>query len=50
MPRETGQGSTLEGYHEILGGIAHIYQVKQSGNVWQFRMWLNNEKNTTANY
>jgi integrase len=44
MPRETGQGSTLEGYHEILGGIAHIYQVKQSGDVWQFRMWLNNER------
>jgi len=44
MPRETGQGSTLEGYHEILGGIAHIYQVKQSGDVWQFRMWFNNER------
>ena len=44
MPRETGQGSTLEGYHEILGGIAHIYQVQQSGDVWQFRMWFNNER------
>lgn len=50
MLRETGQGTTLSGHHEILGGLAHIYQVKQSGNVWQFRMWLNNEKNTTANY
>ena len=44
MPRETGQGKTLEGHHDILGGIAHIYQVKQSGDVWQFRMWLNNER------
>jgi integrase len=44
MPRETGQGQTLEGHHDILGGIAHIYQVKQSGDVWQFRMWLSNER------
>ena len=44
MPRETGQGKTLEGYQDILGGIAHIYQVKQSGDVWQFRMWLSNER------
>ena len=40
MPKQTGQGKTLEGYHEILGGIAHIYQVKQSKDVWQFRMWF----------
>ena len=44
MPRETGHGTTLSGHHEILGGIAYIYQVKQSGDVWQFRMWLINEK------
>jgi integrase len=44
MPRETGQGNSLEGHHEILGGIAHIYQVKKSGEVWQFRMWLSNER------
>ena len=44
MARETGQGSTLSGHHDILGGIAHIYQVKQSGDVWQFRMWLSGEK------
>jgi integrase len=44
MPRETGQGKTLEGHHDILGGIGNIYQVKQSGDVWQFRMWLINEK------
>ena len=44
MPRETGQGKTLEGHHDVLGGIAHIYQVKQSGDVWQFRMWLSNER------
>ena len=44
MPRETGQGTTLKGHHDILGGIAHIYQVKVSGDIWQFRMWLNKEK------
>ena len=44
MPRETGQGKTLSSHIEILGGIAHIYQVKQSGDIWQFRMWLNKEK------
>lgn len=44
MAKQTGQGKTLEGYHEILGGIAHIFQVKQSKDVWQFRMWLPDEK------
>lgn len=44
MPRQTGQGKTLQGHHDILGGIAHIYQVKQSKDVWQFRMWLTEEK------
>jgi len=44
MAKRNGQGKTLEGHHEILGGIAHIYQVKQSKSVWQFRMWLANEK------
>ena len=44
MPRETGQGQTLEGHHDILGGIAHIYQVKQSGDVWQMRCWIHAEK------
>jgi len=40
MPRETLLGSTLERHHEIFGGLAHIYYVKQSGGVWQFRMWF----------
>ena len=40
MSRETRQGRSLEGHHEILGGIAYICQVKQSKDVWQFRMWF----------
>jgi len=38
MLREIGQGRVLSGHHEILGGLTHIYQVKQSGDVWQFTL------------
>ena len=30
--------------HQILGGKAEIFRVKQSGLVWQFRMWIPAEK------
>ena len=29
--------------HAILGGKAVILRVKQSGDVWQFRMWISDE-------
>jgi integrase len=31
-------------FHEILGGKASIFRVKNSGDVWQFRMWIADEK------
>jgi hypothetical protein len=29
--------------HDIFGGKAQILRVSQSGQVWQFRMWIGNE-------
>jgi integrase len=31
-------------FHDILGGKASIFRVKNSGDVWQFRMWIADEK------
>ena len=30
--------------HDIFGGKAQILRVPQSGDVWQFRMWIAAEK------
>ena len=30
-------------YHDILGDKVKILRVKQSGGVWQFRMWIADE-------
>ena len=30
--------------HDILDGLAKIYRVKMSGEVWQFRMYIREEK------
>ena len=30
--------------HDIFGGKAQILRVPQSGEVWQFRMWIGEEK------
>jgi len=30
--------------HDILGGKAKIFRVRNSGDVWQFRMWVADEK------
>ena len=29
--------------HDILGGKAKMLRVRQSGDVWQFRMWITDE-------
>ena len=29
--------------HDILGGKAKILRIRQSGDVWQFRMWIDEE-------
>ena len=40
-----GKGKRLTAYHSIFDGIAHIYQDdKKSGKVWQFRMWIKDER------
>ena len=30
--------------HDLLDGDAHIFKVPQSGDVWQFRMWIKEDK------
>lgn len=39
----TGAAFMLE-QHDVLGGKGKIYRSKQSGDVWQFRMWVEGEK------
>ncbi len=29
--------------HDVLGGKAKVLRVRQSGDVWQFRMWITEE-------
>lgn len=38
------KGSWSHQKHEILGGKAVIFRVRNSGDVWQFRMWIAEEK------
>jgi integrase len=38
------KGSWSDQKHEILGGKAVIFRVRTSGDVWQFRMWIAEEK------
>lgn len=42
-PRQSKGAWTRENY-EILGGKGFIFRVNQSGDVWQFRMWIPDEK------
>jgi len=46
MPRakRTSKGTWTKENHEILGGKAMIHRVNQSGDVWQLRMWIPEEK------
>lgn len=41
-PRKSKGAWTREN-HEILGGKGFIFRVNQSGDVWQFRMWVPEE-------
>ena len=38
------KGNTSKDIHEILGGKAQIFRVAQSGDVWQFKMWITAEQ------
>ena len=37
-------GSLNSQNHDIFGGKAQILRAPQSGDVWQFRMWISDEK------
>jgi hypothetical protein len=39
-------GSFQHSNHEILGGKCKIFRVANSGDVFQFQMWISEEKNT----
>jgi len=39
---DTGRWSSQQ--HDILGGKAKVLRTPQSGDVWQFRMWIQEEK------
>jgi integrase len=46
MPRakRENKGSWSDQNHDILAGKASIFRVRNSGDVWQFRMWIPDEK------
>ena len=48
MPRKrrnrVGKGNSSTQNHKIFGGKAEIFRVAQSGDVWQFRMWIADEQ------
>ena len=52
MPRKKreNKGSWSDQNHDILAGKASILRVRNSGDVWQFRMWIAEEKNIYANH
>ena len=42
-PRKS-KGNTSQEVHDILGGKSQIFRVPQSGDVWQFKMWVTEEQ------
>ncbi|MBT6977414.1 MAG: hypothetical protein HOA08_20995, partial [Rhodospirillaceae bacterium] len=42
--KRENKGSWSDQNHDILGGKAQIFRVRNSGDVWQFRMWIGEEK------
>lgn len=38
------KGQKVQEQQAILDGMAHVYRVPQSGDVWQFRMYITKEK------
>jgi integrase len=42
--KRVNKGTWKHSVHDILDGMAQIYRVAQSGDVWQFRMWVEDEK------
>ena len=42
--KRVSKGSWTRENHELLGGKGMIFRVNQSGEVWQLRMWIPEEK------
>ena len=42
--KRENKGSWSDQNHDILAGKASIFRVRNSGDVWQFRMWIPEEK------
>jgi hypothetical protein len=42
--KRKSKGNTSTDNHEILGGKCSIFRVAQSGDVWQFKMWVTEEQ------
>lgn len=42
--KRANPGNWSHSGHDILNGKASIFRVKQSGDVWQFRMWIPDEQ------
>ena len=42
--KRVNKGNNLHSQHDILDGLAQIFRVKQSGDVYQFRMYVKDEQ------
>lgn len=42
--KRVNKGNNLHSQHDILDGLAQIFRVKQSGDVYQFRMYVKKEQ------
>ena len=41
--KQSKQDNTISDDHPILDGLAHVFRIKRSGDVWQFRMYVRGE-------
>ena len=44
--KKVSKGNTTTECHNVLDGMAKVFRVKQSGKVWQFRMYIAEEQKT----
>ena len=42
--KRVSKGNNLHSQHDILDGLAQVFRVKQSGDVFQFRMYIKEEQ------
>ena len=43
--KRVNKGNNIHSQHDILDGLAQVFKVKQSGDVYQFRMYVRDEGN-----